>query len=505
MSKWEKIKSTLNDTLYLLDDASKTELIQQISIYHEELYFQNQELMRINERLEIVKNNYQELFDFSPVCYFIINEKGLILDANKKASEWFGTVHETNIAQYIDSESQNDFYFFLREVYGHKENRSKIVFRSKGQALHFEIIGKPIVNTKNHFLIACLDLENEYQAMKKIKDLSFKDQLTGLYNRRYFEEEIHRINHPRMLPFSIIIGDVNGLKLVNDAFGHQAGDDLLRRAAQIMLNIDRGTDIIARIGGDEFAVLLPNTTEEDCKKILNRFHSSCSNLIIRDIGFSISFGSATMNDSTEDVEEVISNAEESMYRSKLLTESSKSAEIVNSILAALHEKHPREEFHSKRVSEYMKRMGEYYGFDKNHIEMMGAAGILHDIGKVAIDYSILDKSSSLSKEEIDEIRRHSEIGFRILKTSSVFSDIARIILHHHEWCNGNGYPKGLMGSEIPFEAKVLSICDAYDAMTSDRPYRKALTSENALVELESSAVDQFDQDIVSAFTDMIKK
>lgn len=376
--------------------------------------------------------------------------------------------------------------------------------KKSGKA-HLEFIGKSRGNETGIQLIACVDVEEEHQAMEKIRVLSFKDQLTGLYNRRYYEEEIHRLDHPRMLPLSVILADVNGLKLVNDAFGHRTGDLLIKKAAEIMKTVERETDFIARIGGDEFAVLLPNTSNRDCQKILNRFKASCDNLRIDDINFSIAFGAATMEIYTQDIEEVIALAEENMYRAKLLDESSKRAEVIQSILATLHIKHSREEFHSKRVSEYMVKMAQHLNFSHEKVELMRVAGLLHDIGKIAIEYSILDKSTKLTKEDLIEIRRHPEIGYRILKSSSTFSEISEIVLHHHERVDGNGYPKGLEGEEIPYAAKLLCVCDAYDAMVSDRPYRKGMAKSKAIQELLNNSGTQFDKDIVDAFIVMIQE
>lgn len=499
MEKWEKIQEALNHSLEQIDVKSKEDLIQQLSIYHEELYFQNEELKRINSTLLELKDDYKELFDFSPVGYVVVDKEGASLQHNKIIDGWFGTDDAKKFMNYVAPCSQNDFYFFFKRLKDFKESRVSLLMLAGEKTFHMDIIGKPISSKTDHYLLACIDVEEQFKALERIKELSFNDQLTGLFNRRYYETELIRLNHTRMMPISIILGDVNGLKLVNDAFGHQTGDQLLIKSAEILSSNNRGTDIIARIGGDEFAILLPNTNKEDCTKIMNRLQMSCGSIQVEDIHFSISFGSATMTAIHEDLEEVVSSAEEAMYRSKLLEESSRRGEFVQYILATLHEKHPREEMHSIRVSEHMKLMGDALGFDKNRIEMMRVAGLLHDIGKIAIDYAILDKRTQLSEEDYNEIKRHPEIGYRILKSSSVFSEVSNIVLHHHERMDGRGYPRGVSGEDIPMEARILTICDAYDAMVSQRPYRQPLSQEEALKELIKGSGDQFDKRLVEVF------
>ncbi len=461
-------------------------------------------MKRINENLKELKDDYEELFEFAPIGYFIVDNNFIIKKLNNNSKKWFEAEIDKNIKEYIEPNSQSDFYFFAKDLIIKKEARVNVVFRSCGEILHFELIGKKVNSKPNHYLIACIDVERQFMDMEKIKNLSFRDQLTGLYNRRYFEEELKRLTQPRQMPFSIIIGDVNGLKLINDAFGHKLGDDLLINASSVMGKIDRGTDVISRIGGDEIAVLLPKTNEEELKKILSRFDKSCSDLKLGDISYSIAFGAATMNDVSESVEDVIKIAEDRMYRNKLLNESSKNATIINSILKSFYLKYPNEELHSKRVSNYMEKMGEILNLDKNRIEVMKLAGLLHDIGKISIDYSVLDKNTSHTKEDIIEIKKHPEIGYRILNSSTAFSEVAPIVLYHHEWVNGKGYPRGIKGDDIPYESRVLSICDAYDAMVCDRPYREAMSKEDAIAELEFKSGTQFDKEIVEIFVKMIR-
>ncbi len=504
INKWEKIKEILKSQPDISSDTARSEMVEQLSIYHEELLFQNEELSRFNRELEELKNNYQELFDFAPMAYFIINKKRLIVEANTKAKLLFGNVLQKSITTYVPPDSRKDFYIFLETLFRERNNRKDIIFISWDTSIHMEVIAKKIVSKKDHFLIACIDCSKHYETIEKMSNITYKDHLTGLYNRRYFEQEIHNINPQKDLPYSFIIADVNGLKVLNDSFGHHKGDELLEKASQIMAGLNRKRYIISRIGGDEFAILLPNTSSPECKKIMSQFQVACSKLTINDITFSISFGTATMTSIQEDVDNVIIHAEEDMYHHKSINEPEITTEIVNSIFDLLCKRCPKEKLHSKRVADYMIKFGEYMKYDQEYIDLLELAGLVHNIGKVAIDYSILNKVEPLSSNDYFEIKKVPEIAYRVLKSSSKFSKIAHIILYSHEWINGRGYPKGLTGECIPFESKLLSVCDAFDAMTSDRPYRMAMTKSDAIAELEACVGTQFDKEVVKDFIKMIR-
>jgi diguanylate cyclase (GGDEF)-like protein/putative nucleotidyltransferase with HDIG domain len=348
-----------------------------------------------------------------------------------------------------------------------------------------------------------LDETIQKQQLEEIKHLSFHDQLTGVYNRHYFNEELIRIDQPRNYPIGIIMADVNGLKLVNDAFGHQEGDELIQQASKIMKNSLRSDDIIARIGGDEFVVLLPKTNELELKQIIERMNLSTQGIGVNDLGLSIAFGYSLKKRNTKAIQDVIREAENRMYKSKLLTHTSQRRDVINSIIATLHEKHPREEAHSNRVSDYATIMATALNYDNERLVNIKTAGMLHDIGKIAIDYSILDKPEHLSKIDDAEIKKHPEIGYRILSSSGIFIDIAEIVLSHHEFVNGHGYPRNLKSANLMEEAKILCICDAFDAMTSDRSYRKALSVNQAIDELVLKKDIQFDAYLVDLFIQLI--
>lgn len=338
---------------------------------------------------------------------------------------------------------------------------------------------------------------------EKIMYLNFHDQLTGLYNRRFFEEELKRLDVKRNYPLTLVMGDVNGLKLINDSFGHADGDKLLKSVAEVLRKGCRGDDIIARLGGDEFVILLPNTDTAETEQILKRINALASQKRVDSIELSISFGYETKHYEEKDIRELFKKAEDNMYKKKLFEGPSMRGKTIQTIIRTLHEKNSREEQHSYRVSELCKSMGEALGLREEEVQELKSVGLLHDIGKIAIDENILNKPDKLTTDEWEEIKRHPEIGYRILSTANGMAEMAEYVLAHHERWDGLGYPKGLKGEKLPLQPRIIAIADAYDAMTSSRSYRGALSKEMAIEELRKNAGTQFDPELVKLFIDKV--
>jgi len=347
------------------------------------------------------------------------------------------------------------------------------------------------------------NIEKRKKSEQQVIYLSYHDQLTGLYNRRFYEEELKRLDTKRNLPMTIVMGDVNGLKLINDSFGHVIGDELLKKVAEVLKKGCRGDDIIARLGGDEFVILLPKTDAFETQQIIKRISSLSLIEKAGSIDISIFFGYETKNTEEEIIEEIFKKAEDHMYKKKLFESPSMRGKTINAIIRTLHEKNKREEEHSHRVSELCKSMGESIRMTEYEIQELKTVGLLHDIGKIAIDENILNKPGKLSEEEWEEIRRHPEIGYRILSTVNDMSQMAEYVLAHHERWDGKGYPKGLKGEEIPFVSRIIAIVDSYDAMTSERSYRGALPEKFVIAELQKNAGIQFDSELVNIFVEKV--
>lgn len=347
------------------------------------------------------------------------------------------------------------------------------------------------------------NIESRKKYEKEVLYLSYHDQLTGLYNRRFYEEELKNINNEMNYPISLVMADVNGLKLTNDAFGHALGDKLLITFADILKQECRSGDIIARIGGDEFVLLLPRTNTIQTEKIVDRIRKILRKTMIEKVMLSVSFGWKTKYTPEEEFENIYKAAEDAMYRNKLWDGESYKSDTIKMITKSLFEKSPGEQLHSERTSVICKKLGSAMELDENGINELGLVGLLHDIGKIGISEAVLNKTDHLTEAEQEELKRHSEIGYHILKSVNEFTDIAEYVLAHHEQCNGSGYPKGLKEEDIPFQARILLVADAYDEMTGSFAFQRKYTPREALEELRSNVGVRFDHKIVEIFAEKV--
>lgn len=389
------------------------------------------------------------------------------------------------------------------------QDESELTIRSrKGREIPIEDSASPIKDENRNVSGAVFvfrDYTEKKERKAKIEYLSFHDQLTSLYNRRFFEEELKRLDTARNLPLSIIMLDVNGLKLINDAFGHAMGDLVLQRAAAIMKEECRRDDIVARFGGDEFVILLPRTGLKEAEKLVNRIYSSFETEIINNIIVSVSCGWAVKLEDSQSMANIFKLAEDHMYRRKLSESKSMHYKTIDLILKTLHGKSERERKHSERVGELCEAIAAAMNLDPQDVKEFRTIGLMHDIGKIAIDLSILDKPGEPDRDEWAEIQRHPELGYQILRSFNDFAKLAEYTLAHHERWDGTGYPRKLKGEDIPLEARIIAIADAFDSMTSDRAYRTAMDRSAAIEEIINGAGTQFDPDIVKIFVEKIYK
>jgi len=347
------------------------------------------------------------------------------------------------------------------------------------------------------------DITKRKQSEEAILYLSYHDQLTGLYNRRFYEEELKRLDTERNFPISLVMADVNGLKLTNDAFGHMAGDKLLQDVAAILKHECRSDEIAARIGGDEFMLLLPRTGAAEAEIIVQRIQTEIGRKKNDSMILSVSFGWATKEDVTTDIASVYIQAEDQMYHHKLSESKSMKRATLKLITKSLYEKNRTEKLHCERVSELCKNIGRALQLSPEDISELGLVGVVHDIGKIGIAEKILSKTGKLETAEWGEIQRHPEIGYQILRSLNEFSHLAEFVLTHHERMDEKGYPRGLQGKEIPLQSRILSIAEAFDVMSSDSSYKGRLSEEAAVTELVKNAGTQFDANLVQVFVEKV--
>lgn len=452
----------------------------------------------------------RNLFVYSPIGMYVVRH-GKFLLVNSQFERYTGYTQEellgTDALSLIVPEERNMV----------KRNAVMMLKGKRSLPYEFKIVNKNgetrwVVETVTSIryqgeratLGSIMDATERKKMEEQLKYLSFHDKLTGLYNRAYFEEELKRLDIARQLPLSIIMGDVNGLKLVNDVFGHHKGDKLLINIAKVLRNNCRREDILCRWGGDEFAILLPKTDRKFAEKICVRIRNACCEAEKEPIPLSISLGTATKEEVDQDVWKVIKKAEDRMYRRKFLESKSTRSSVINFLQESLSEKTNETEKHVQRLKEYSLEMGRVLELPINELDKLVLLSSLHDIGKIAIPNNILEKPGKLTPEEWKTMKKHCEIGYRIVQSIPELAHIAEEILSHHERWDGTGYPRGLKGEEIPLLARILAIVDAYDVMINGRNYKKAVSQQEAIKELRRCAGSQFDPKLVEIFISLLK-
>lgn len=354
------------------------------------------------------------------------------------------------------------------------------------------------------YIIYINDITKQVKLEQEVNFLTYHDSLTGLYNRVYLERKLKEFDKDCYCPVSIIMGDVNGLKMINDVFGQQQGDLLLVTVANIFSLACRDSDIVARYGGDEFVVIMPNTPLEEAARICKNISNLCKNKTSDDHKISISLGYACKTSSNESMNAVLNVAEDFMCRHKLLESDSYRSSFISSLKSMLFERSFETEEHAIRLTGLCVEAGRLMGLSQNDMNDLELLCMLHDIGKIGVKDQVLLKPGKLTDEEWVEMRKHSLIGYRIARSTPELAHIADYILCHHERYDGTGYPQGLKGDQIPLLSRILSVADAYDAMVNDRYYRKALSRQTAIAELKRCSGTQFDPEIVKVFLKILE-
>ena len=462
--------------------------------------------MELQQSEEILKTYIEK----APIGIFVTDASGKYTDVNVMACQLMERSREEVLKLSI-----SDFLLpddLDRGIAGFRELSSKgfldAEYRVRGKIRkEYWISLRGAKINDNCFLAFCVDISDRKEKEARVEYLSYHDSLTGVFNRAFYEDEISRLDTEENLPFSVIISDVNGLKLINDTLGHAAGDKVLIVTTKLLNMHLRKGDVLARVGGDEFSVLLPRTSGQEAQDIVNRIQAACQayqvDLLKEPMHMSISLGYATKTNTAESFSYISKLAEDYMYRRKLLERESFHSSLLETLRISLFERSHETEEHASRMISLSKKLGTAMGLSKDDLDDLVMLSSLHDIGKISIDNSILTKEGKLTDDEWLEMKKHPAIGYRIAMASKELISIAEYILGHHERWDGKGYPQGLSGEKIPLLDRAISVVDAYDAMTNDRPYRKAMTREDAIAEISDNSGSQFDPEIAALFLTLV--
>lgn len=477
-----------------------------------ELEKANDALNKTQEELYLILDSTAEgIFgiDLKGKCTFCNNSCIALLGYEKQGDLLGKRMHDLVQGKDKDgnviSYEQGKFYRTLTT--GEKAHvADEVYWKADGSSMEVEYYSYP--KYKNGKIIGAvitfMDITERIKTEAQIRYLSCHDTLTGLKNRSYLEEAL--VSHDKLekLPISIIFADLNGLKLVNDVFGHATGDNLIKRAGTILQKSCRSSDIVARVGGDEFIVLLPNTESDIAQQIVDRIKLELMKETVNEVRCSMALGFDTKTSSYQDIEKIMVNAESEMYKEKLNLRRSFAQDTISNLIRSLQKKSIKEKAHSETVAKLCRNMGIALGLPENEVKKLSEAGYLHDIGKVAIKDEILTKQD-LDEHEKQQMHLHPIIGYRILNLFDETLDLAPGIYGHHEKWDGTGYPKGLKGQEIPMISRIISLVESYERRIARYNQPDSQQAQDIVFqELRDDAGTIFDPELVEKFILMMK-
>jgi diguanylate cyclase (GGDEF)-like protein len=463
----------------------------------------------LHSRLTFSQAQMKAVIDAIPDAILRLNREGVLLDY-KLGSE-IETIYDFSdkigrlLADFAPPDIAQDIIGCVARAVETRQiqHYEYVLDDGAGRRRHREV--RVVVCGDSEAIAIVRDTTRQKEMADELRRLSMVDQATGIYNRAYFEETLRRMNDDRYLPVGVIVGDIDGLKFINETFGHLTGDSLVTVATGIISSCFGPGDIVARIDGGEFAVIMPNSSADAVEQAARAIREETGRYREKSqMPLAISVGFSVRTCAGDKMKDTFTAADKNMHREKLHSQQSGHSAIVSTLAKALEARDFVTDGHADRLQEQMERLAIAAGLPATSLPDLRLLGRFHDIGKVGIPDSILFKPGRLTDEEYQIMKRHCEIGYRIALASPELAPIADWILRHQEWWNGGGYPLGLAGEDIPLPCRILAIVDAYDAMTNDRPYRKAMSQDDALAELVRCADRQFDPALVELFIKIIK-
>jgi diguanylate cyclase (GGDEF)-like protein/PAS domain S-box-containing protein len=475
----------------------------------------NRELEKVNDRVRVSEERYRAVVEdhVDLICRYTPSFE--ISFANISFRRYFGIdtgkIDGLSFLSFIHTEDRSLFLSHIRALSANVPGTvSYRVVSADGSHRWVEWTDRaisPEKGTVSEYQSVGRDVTERKLLEDRLRYMSMHDYLTGLYNRAYFDEQMKRFSDPRFIPVGIIVVDLNALKIVNDAIGHQQGDILLLSAADVLTSCFRGSDTIARIGGDEFAVLLPNTDEKTTRIIIERVKHTIQERREKnpDTPLSIAIGYAIRTRKSSRMEEVFAEADDMMYREKDNQRDFARGLVLTSLVREIERSDPYRGQHMIRVQNYCMSFANELGISQGDRGKLSLASRYHDIGMIGVDKQIMTAAQIFSHEERETAQRHSEIGARIADAHPFLNDISELILYHHERWNGTGYPLQLKAEKIPLLSRIIALCDSFDAMTTHILYRPIYSTDMALEEIDRNSGVLFDPVLSQKFIALVKK
>ncbi len=494
-----------SDTEFSDLGKSLKEMKENLADYQRRLKYKHDLLIENEKSIKESSDYINAIINALPITMFVFDRNVNCIDVHgitpfeTRTKEFFiGKHYNDVIGRNTDEEVVN----IIKTInYDDGVIQAEISYEVDGTQEYFE--HNLIAGPNDTVISLCRRITDTVNYIQDMTYLNEFDELTGLYNSRYYIDMVKKHVENSSLPISVIVCDLNGLKSINDKYGFDFGDSLLVDLTNVLNNITIENKTVARIAGDEFAVILPKTTKQEAEKIVEDINLMCLSKKVSKIPFSISYGVDTALTNNESLFNLIKSVEELLFKHKVYTSGGQKNNSIGLINSIFHAKNKREQLHSNRVSEICLEMAKALGWSQLEQCKMSTAGLLHDIGKIGISESLLNKPSKLTDEEYAEICTHPEIGYRILQSFDNMKDLAQYAYAHHEKWDGTGYPRKLKGAEIPIESRILAIADTFDAMTSSRSYRDGLPKEVAIKELIRCKNTQFDPELVDIFVEKV--
>lgn len=470
--------------------------------------------------LDVSEDRFRTIVETAPIGIGIFNtNSGFAYQLNPKfgeilgrtteelnALDWKSYSHPAELQENIDKMEQ------LRKKKLSSFSMNKRFIKPDGTQVWVNMMIVPFKSETISEMHLCMieDITEKKQREEEIIYLSYHDSLTGLYNRTFFEEGKRRFDVSRRLPMSVIMGDVNGLKLINDSFGHNAGDDLLREIGSMLKETCRAEDVIARIGGDEFVILLAGTGETGAEWLCQRIYAACRSYEKRGdkqtFYLSISLGFATKNVDDMGIDDLLRDAEHMLYRKKNAERKKVRKTIITSIKQQVAIRNFQSPDQYKKMMKLAGALGERLNLSSEQIKELQLLQETHDMGKLSLDAKLIGKDyMNYTMEEMETYQKHPETGYRVALAVPEMNEIALEILAHHEHWDGSGYPRGLQGEDIPLLSRIICVTDAYDVLTRDNPPKGQTQERSVADELTAGAGTKYDPIIVSEFLALIRE